>query len=67
MIESLSSAYAGMNQAQVMQQAQTSVMKSALDTAEAQGQAVVGLIQESSSAGAASLDPMLGQHVNELA
>jgi hypothetical protein len=57
-----------MNQAQVMQQAQTSVMKSALDTAEAQGQAMVGLIQESSSlAGAASLDPMLGQQVNELA
>jgi hypothetical protein len=67
MIESLASAYTSMNQSQVMQQAQTSVMKSALDAAEAQGEAVVNLLQESSAiAGPAALDPMMGQNVNVL-
>lgn len=58
-----------MAQAQVMQQAQTSVLASAIDTMEAQGDAVADLISVSSVSGQSQVftDPLLGQNVNILA
>lgn len=69
MIDSIASSFTAMAQAQVMQQAQTSVLASALDTVEAQGEAVVDLINVSSVSGQQQVftDPMLGQNVNVLA
>ena len=68
MIESIAAHYTGMAQAQLMQQAQTSVLASAIDTVEAQGEAVVDLINVSSVSGQqqAFTDPMLGQNVDVL-
>jgi len=58
-----------MQQAQLAQQAQTSVMASALDSVEAQGGAVVDMINSSSVNGQSQVftDPMLGQNVDILA
>jgi hypothetical protein len=69
MIESISAGYTAMAQATVQQQAQTSVLASAIDTAEAQGEAVVDLISVSSASGQEQVftDPMLGKNVNILA
>ncbi len=61
MIDSITSMHMAMEQAQLMQQVQTSVMASAIDLAEVQGDAVAALINE------AVTDPMLGQNVNILA
>lgn len=54
---------------QTMQPAQTSVLASAIDTAEMQGQAMVDLINVSSVNGQQQVftDPMLGQNVDILA
>lgn len=69
MIESISSGYSSWSQTQTMQQAQTSVLASAIDTAEMQGQAMVDLINVSSVNGQQQVftDPMLGQNVDILA
>jgi hypothetical protein len=69
MIDSITSAYSSMQQAQLMQQVQTSVMASAIETAEVQGNAVVDLINVSSVSGQSRMftDPMLGQNVNTFA
>ncbi len=57
-----------MSQAQLQQQASTSVLKQAMDVQEAQGAAIAKLI---SSAGSVTQsqqlqDPMMGQNVNML-
>ena len=69
MIDSISSAATSMSQAALQQQAQTSVLASAIDTAETQGEAVVDLINVSSVSGQQQVftDPLLGQNVNVLA
>ena len=69
MIGSITSTYNTMQQAQLMQEVQTSVMASAIETAEAQGDAVVDLINVSSVSGQSQVftDPMLGQNVNVFA
>jgi len=69
MIESIASNYTAAAQAQLMQQAQTSVLASALDTIETQGQAVVDLMNVASVSGQQEVftDPMLGKNVNILA
>ena len=69
MINSITAAYSTMQQAQLMQQVQTSVMASALDATQAQGDAVLNLINSSSAAGSSQVftDPMLGQNVNVFA
>ncbi|MFW5688282.1 MAG: putative motility protein, partial [Spirochaetota bacterium] len=67
--ESIASGYTSMAHAQQTLEAQTSVLASAIDTVETQGQAVVDLISVSSASGQQQVftDPMLGQHVNVLA
>lgn len=62
MIESIASNYTAMAQAQLMQQAQTSVRASAIDTVESQGQAVADLLSVASVAGLQEVftDPLLG-------
>ncbi|MFP4114968.1 MAG: putative motility protein [Spirochaetota bacterium] len=69
MIESIASAHTTAAQAQLMQQAQTSVLASAIDTVEQQGSALVDLINVSSVSGQQQVytDPMLGRNVNVLA
>jgi hypothetical protein len=69
MIDGINSSYTAMQQAQVMQQAQTSVLASAIDSVESQGSAVVDLINTTSVTGQQQVftDPMLGQNVNILA
>ena len=69
MIESITSMHTTMQQAQLMQQVQTSVMARAIETAEVQGQAMVDLIAVSSLPGPSQLltDPMLGQNVDTFA
>ena len=69
MIGSITSTYNTMQQAQLMQEVQTSVMASAIETAEAQGDAVVDLINVSRVSGQSQVftDPMLGQNVNVFA
>lgn len=69
MIDSIAANYTGMAQAQQMLEAQTSVLASAIDTVESQGEAVVDLLNVSSVNGQqqAITDPMLGQNVNLLA
>ncbi|MFW5717996.1 MAG: putative motility protein [Spirochaetota bacterium] len=69
MIDSISSAATSMSQAALQQQAQTSVLANAIDTVEAQGEAVVDLISVSSASGQQQVftDPLLGQNVNVLA
>lgn len=69
MIPSITSAYTSMSQAQLRQQASTSLLKQAMDVQEAQGAAIAKLI---SSAGNVThsqqfRDPMMGQNVNMLA
>jgi hypothetical protein len=56
-----------MNQVQLQSQAQTSVMKSALDNAEQQGDAMVNMIQQSSVPQNAPLEAGQGQQVDLLA
>ncbi|MFP4302639.1 MAG: putative motility protein [Spirochaetaceae bacterium] len=68
MIESIAAAQTSMSQAQLQQQASTSVLKQAMDVQEAQGAAIAKLI---SSAGSTSQsqqlqDPGIGQNVNIL-
>ena len=69
MIASITSMHTTMQQAQLMQQVQTSVMARAIETAEVQGQAMVDLIAVSSLAGQSQVltDPMLGQNVDTFA
>lgn len=69
MIDSITSMHTTMQQAQLMQQVQTSVMARAIETAEMQGQAMVDLIAVSSLSGSSQVftDPMLGQNVDTFA
>ena len=67
MIDSITSMYMATQQAQLMQQVQTSVMARAIDMAEVQGEAMVNLINVSNVSGQVFTDPMLGQNVNILA
>lgn len=69
MIDSIASAATTMSQAQLQMQAQTSVLASAIDTAEQAGQSLVDLINVSSVSGQQQVftDPFLGQNVNVLA
>lgn len=69
MIESIAASSTAMAQAQLMQQAQTSVLASAIDTVEDQGSALVDLINVSSVSGQQQTftDPLLGQNVDILA
>lgn len=68
MIEAIGSSYTSMQQAQTMMEAQTSVLASAIDTVEAQGEAMVDVINTSSVNGQSQVfaDPMLGQNVDLL-
>lgn len=56
-----------MGQLQLQQQAQTSVMKSALDSAEQQGEALVNMIEESTVPTNAPLEDGKGQTIDLLA
>lgn len=66
MIEGISSTYTAMQQAQVMQQAQTSMLANAIESVESQGASVVDMINTSSVNGQSQVftDPMLGQNVD---
>lgn len=68
MIPSITSAYTSMSQAQLQQQASTSVLKQAMNVQEAQGAAIAKLLA-SAGAGTQSQelqDPKMGQNVNML-
>jgi hypothetical protein len=78
MVDSISNASVNMNQAQLMQQVQMSLLDKTLETAEAQGQEMVNLIEESGQAAeqasqpsaqqaAPITDPALGQNIDILA
>jgi hypothetical protein len=69
MVESIASSYSSYQQAQLMQQVETSVLASAIDSMEQQGESVVELINVSSVSGQTHVftDPMLGQNVDVLA
>ncbi|TVR05806.1 MAG: putative motility protein [Spirochaetaceae bacterium] len=69
MIDSITSMHTTMQQAQLMQQVQTSVLARTIETAEVQGEAMVDLIAASNLAGQSQVltDPMLGQNVDTFA
>lgn len=65
-IENVGNGYADMSAAQTQMQAQTSVMREAIDTVEMQGEAAVQLIQGASEMTSTQsiTDPALGQQVD---
>ena len=65
-IENVGNGYADMSAAQTQTQAQTSVMREAIDTVEMQGEAAVQLIQGASEMTSTQsiTDPALGQQVD---
>lgn len=67
MTQDIASTHTAMNQVQLQSQAQTSVMKSALDNAEQQGDAMVNMIQQSGVPQNAPLEAGQGQQVDLLA
>lgn len=78
MVDSISNASVNMSQAQLMQQVQVSLLDKSLETAAAQGEEMVNLIEESGQAAeqtaqqsapqaAPIADPALGQNVDILA
>ena len=67
MIDSLTSAYTAMSQAQVAQQANTAVLKESMNVQEMQGEGVEKLISSAEQASVAPQqvqDPMLAQTVD---
>lgn len=68
MIDSISSSYTAMNNAQMAQQANTATLKQAMNVQEMQGDGVMRLL-DSASAGQSPqmLDPMMGQNVDTYA
>jgi hypothetical protein len=78
MIEAMTSAYMGMQQAQLQQEAGTAVLKNSIDQAARQGSEMVGLIESAGAGssqatdaqiqqGLAMTDPDLAQNVDLLA
>ncbi|MFW5712522.1 MAG: YjfB family protein [bacterium] len=78
MVDSISNASVNMNQAQLMQQVQVSLLDKSLETAETQGEEMVNLIEESGQAAEQAsqntaqqaspiTDPAVGQNIDILA
>ena len=78
MIDGMTSAYVGMQQAQMQQDAGTAVLKSSIDLAAQQGSEVANLITSAGAAsggateaqvqqGLAMTDPQMGQSIDLLA
>ena len=78
MVDSISNASVNMSQSQLMQQVQVSLLDKPLETAEAQGEEMVNLIEESGQAAeqasqqspqqsASITDPAIGQNIDILA
>lgn len=67
MIESITSGYTSMSQAQLSQQANTSVLKEAMNVQEMQGEGVMRLLASASGAPQQVQDPMLGQTIDTYA
>ena len=68
MVDSITSAYTSMNQAQTAQQAGTAVLKQAMNVQEAQGEGLMKLLASSDSGSTQPMqDAMLGQSVDTYA
>ena len=61
MIEAMTSAYMGMQQAQLQQEAGTAVLKNSIDQAAQQGSEMVGLIESAGPGAAGATDAQLRQ------
>ncbi len=68
MVASIASGYTDYAQVQVQREAQTAVLAEAVEEVERQGEALVGMINDSSVNGRQDVfsDPMLGQNVDML-